>query len=209
VVGIVPDVRQYGVERESPAQYYTPFLQAPGIAARVLMRTDGNPMDFVPALKAAVTAAHPEVPVEAIETLESLRAGRLASPALNAALLGIFATLALLITLAGIAAVIGTSVSHRTREFGVRMALGASRGSVLGMVVGQGLTLVAIGLAGGAAGSVVLARGLASYLYQTTPTDPIVYGVVSAVFLAAAAGACLMPARRATSIDPLKALRAE
>ena len=209
VVGIVPDVRQYGVERESPAQFYTPFLQSPGIAARVLMRTEGNPMDFVPALKAAVFAAHPEVPVEGIETLESLRAGRLSSPALNAALLGIFATLALVITLAGIAAVIGTSVSQRTREFGVRMALGASRGSLLGMVLGQGLTLVGIGLVAGIAGAFILARGLGAYLYQTKPSDPIVYIVVAAVFLAAAAAACMAPARRATSIDPLTALRAE
>ncbi len=209
VVGIVPDVRQYGVERESPAQFYTPFLQAPGIAARVLIRTQGNPMDFVPALKAAVFAAHPEVPVESIETLESLRAGRLSSPALNAALLGIFATLALVITLAGIAAVIGTSVSQRTREFGVRMALGASRGSLLGMVLGQGLTLVAIGLVAGVAGAFVLARSLGAYLYQTKPSDPLVYLVVAAVFLAAAAAACMAPARRATSIDPLTALRAE
>jgi predicted permease len=209
VVGVVPDVRQYGVERESPAQYYTPFLQASRIAARVLMRTDGNPMDFVPALKAAVTAAHPEVPVEAIETLESLRAGRLASPALSAALLGLFAILALVITLAGIAAVIGTSVSQRAREFGVRMALGASRGSVLRMVLGRGLALVAVGLAAGTVGAVGLGRALAVYLYQTTPTDPIVYAAVGGVFLTSAALACLAPARRATAIDPLSALRAE
>jgi predicted permease len=209
VIGVVPDLRQYGVERESPAQYYTPFLQSPGIAARVLLRTQGNPMDYVPALKAAVAAAHPEVPVEGIETLESLRAGRLASPALNAALLAIFAALALVITLAGIAAVIGTSVSQRTREFGLRMALGATRASLLNMVLGQGMALVGIGLIAGAAGAVVLGRGLGSYLYQTKPSDPLVYVLVAAVFLTAAAAACLAPARRATSIDPLKALRAE
>jgi ABC-type antimicrobial peptide transport system permease subunit len=156
-----------------------------------------------------VYAAHPEVPVEGIETLQSLREQRLESPSLNAALLSIFAGLALLITLAGLTAVIGTSVSQRTREFGVRLALGATRSSVLLMVLRQGLLLVAVGLAGGAIGAAVFGRALASYLYKTTPTDPIVYAIVAAVFLTAAALACLGPARRATSIDPLRALRAE
>ena len=208
VIGVVPDIRLYDVNQGAAAQYYRPFLQNPGIGARVLIRTEGDPMSFVPALKAAVYAAHPEVPVEAIETLESLRAGRLASPGLSAALLTIFAGLALVITLAGIAAVIGTSVSQRTREFGVRMALGAAPSSVLTMVLRQGLTLVAIGLAGGTAAAVALGQLLSAYLYQTTPTDPFVYAVVAAIFVTAAAMACLGPARRATSVDPLLALKA-
>ena len=111
--------------------------------------------------------------------------------------------------LTGVAAVIGTSVSQRTREFGVRMALGASRGSVMKMVLGQGLGLVAIGLVAGAAGAVILARGIAAYLYQTPTTEPLVYVAVAAVFLLSAMLACLGPARRATSIDPLLALKAD
>jgi predicted lysophospholipase L1 biosynthesis ABC-type transport system permease subunit len=202
-------VRQFAVDLEAPAQYYTPFLQTPQIGGRVLLRTDGDPMTFVPALKAAVYAAHPDVPVEAIQTLEMLRTERLESPGLNAALLAIFAGLALLITLAGLTAVIGTAVSQRTREFGVRMALGATRSSVLLMVLRQGFVLVGIGLAGGAIGAALFGRALGAYLYKTTPTDPLVYASVAAVFLAAAAVACLGPARRATSIDPLRALKAE
>jgi predicted permease len=209
VIGVVADVRQFAVDLEAPAQYYTPFLQTPQIGGRVLLRTDGDPMTFVPALKAAVYAAHPDVPVEAIQTLEMLRTERLESPGLNAALLAIFAGLALLITLAGLTAVIGTAVSQRTREFGVRMALGATRSSVLLMVLRQGVVLVGIGLAGGAIGAALFGRALAAYLYKTTPTDPLVYASVAAVFLAAAAVACLGPARRATSIDPLRALKAE
>ena len=209
VVGIIPDMRQYSVDREATAQYYLPFLQVPGIGARVLVRTTGDPMSYASALKEAVSAAHPEVPVENIQTLEALRAGNLRVPGLNAMLLTVFATVALIITLAGVAAVIGTSVSQRTREFGVRMALGASRSAVLRMVLGQGLGLVAIGLVAGAAGAVLLARGIAAYLYQTPTTDPLVYIAVAAVFLLSATLACLGPARRATSIDPLLALRAD
>jgi putative ABC transport system permease protein len=209
VIGVIPDMRQYSVEREANAQFYVPFLQVPGIGARVLVRTTGDPMSYVSALKDAVFTAHPEVPVENIQTLEALRAGSLRVPGLNAMLLTVFATVALIITLAGVAAVIGTSVSQRTREFGVRMALGASRGSVMKMVLGQGLGLVAIGLVAGAAGAVILARGIAAYLYQTPTTDPLVYVAVAAVFLLSAMLACLGPARRATSIDPLLALKAD
>ena len=209
VVGVVSDMRQFAVDQEAPAQFYTPFLQTPQIGGQILIRTDGEPMTFVPQLKAAVYAADPRVAIEDIETLESLRYERLASPSLNATLLGIFAALALVITLAGLTAVIGTSVSQRTREFGVRMALGATRSSVLVMVLRQGVLLVGIGLVGGAIGAAVFGHSLAAYLYKTTPTDPIVYAAVAAVFLAAAVFACLGPARRATSIDPLLALRAE
>ena len=209
VIGVIPDVRQFSVEREAPAQYYMPFLQVPGIGARVLVRTDGDPLSYASALKDAVFTAHPEVPVENIQTLEALRAGSLRVPGLNAMLLTVFATVALIITLAGVAAVIGTSVSQRTREFGVRMALGATRGSVMKMVLGQGLALVVIGLAAGAAGALLLARGIAAYLYQTPTTVPLVYLAVAAVFLLSATLACLGPARRATSIDPLLALKAD
>jgi predicted permease len=209
VVGVVADMRQFGVDQEAPAQFYTPFLQTPQIGGQVLVRTDGDPMSLVPSLKAAVYAADPQVAVENVETLEALRVERLASPRLNAVLLGAFAALALLITLAGLAAVIGTAVSQRTREFGVRMALGATRSSVLLMVLRQGLVLVVVGLAAGAIGALAFGRTLSAYLYQTRPTDPLVFGVVAVTFLAAAAVACLGPARRATAIDPLRALKAD
>jgi predicted permease len=209
VIGIIPDFRQYAIDREALAQFYTPFLQTPGFAGRVLLRTDGDPTALVPALKAAVHGADAQVPVERIQTLESLRAGRLESPGLSAALLTIFAAVALVITLAGITAVIATSVSQRGREFGVRMALGATQASVLIMVLRQGLTLVVGGLIGGAIGAALFGRALSSYLYQTTPTDPAVYVTVAVLFLIAGIVACLGPARRATSIDPLLALKAE
>ena len=146
-------------------------------------------------------AVDPNQPVENIQTLDDLRAEALAAPRLTATLLSVFAGLALLVTLAGIGGVIATSVTQRTREFGVRMALGASRGAVMAMVLRQGLTLVGIGLVLGIAAAAVGGRVLSAYLYQTTPRDPLIVGVVAFAFLAAAALACLAPARRATTVD--------
>src|SRR5262249_35189836 len=144
-----------------------------------------------------------------VRTLDDIRDQYLATPRLTALLLTIFAALALLITVTGITGVIATSVSQRTREFGVRMALGASRQAVLRMVVGEGLTLVAVGLALGAIGAVAAMRVLASYLFATTPTDPATLAVVAIAFVAAGLGACLGPAWRATTVDPMAALRVE
>ena len=149
------------------------------------------------------------MPVQNVRTLEDIRERYLAGPRLTAMLLTIFAALALLVTTAGITGVIATSVSQRTQEFGVRMALGANRRAVLGMVVGEGLALVAAGLAIGALLSIAAARVLAAYLFDTTPTDPWTFAAVVAAFSIAGACACLGPAWRATRVDPMLALRYE
>lgn len=120
-----------------------------------------------------------------------------------------FAGLALLVTLAGLTGVVATSVSQRTREFGVRMALGATRRAVLRMVLGQGLVLVVIGLVIGLLASFAVARALSDYLFETSPTDPWLMAAVSAAFLVAGGAACLGPAWRATTVDPMLALRSE
>ena len=160
-------------------------------------------------LRDVVRTVEPNQPVEEVQTLDDLRPEALAAPRLTATLLAIFAGLALLVTLAGIGGVIATSVSQRTREFGVRMALGASRDSVLTMVLRQGLRLVVIGLGLGIAGALAAGRVLSSYLYQTAPRDPVIFAAVAVVFVLAGVLACLIPARRATTVDPLIALRAE
>jgi putative ABC transport system permease protein len=210
VVGIVGDVRQFGLAVPTVAQIYIPLSQSPfNFAGQVLVRTVDDPARFEGTLRRAVHAVDPNQPVEAVRTLDDLRAEALAAPRLTATLLIVFAALALLMTLAGIGGVMATSVTARTREFGVRMALGAGREAVLAMVVRQGLTLVAIGLTIGLAGAVVVSRALSAYLYQTTPYDPLVLVTVAAAFLAAGAIACLGPARRATMVDPLIALRTE
>ncbi len=211
VVGVVPDFRLYSADQETevPAQYYVPSAQNGGFAGRIMIRTSGDPMTFVPALKAAIHGVDPQVPIEELQTLADLRNERQASPRLTTALLTMFAGIALTITLVGLAGVIGTSVSQRTREFGLRLALGASPRSVLVMVVRQGAWLVGIGLVAGLAGALAFSEVLAAYLYNTPTTEPSAYIAVAVVFLAAGAAACLGPARRATTIDPLTSLRAD
>jgi predicted permease len=211
IVGVAPDFRLYSAdrEREVPALIYTPVAQTGGFGGRLMIRTSGDPMTFAPALKAAVHGVDPLIPVEEVQTLADLRHERQASPRLTSVLLGLFAAVALVITLVGIAALIGTTVSQRTREFGIRMALGASPRSVLAMVVRQGVVLVLAGLVLGLAGASALSELLSAYLYETPPTDPSAYLAVAGVFMAAGVVACLGPARRATSIDPLTSLRSE
>jgi len=173
------------------------------------VRTDGPASAMPPVIKAAVHGVDPQIPVEEIQTLAEVRNGRLETPGLTTALLGIFAAVALFITLAGIAGLIGTSVSQRTREFGLRMALGASRGSVLRLVLGQGLILVVVGVLMGVAGAYWFSGLISDSLFQTTPHDPAAYVGVAVVFILAALVATFAPARRATTIDPLNALKAE
>jgi putative ABC transport system permease protein len=210
VVGVVGDVKQFGLAQDTVAQLYLPLAQTPfGLAGQILVRTAGDPASFGTVLRNTVHAVDPNQPVENVQTLDDLRAEALAAPRLTATLLGVFAALALLVTLAGIGGVIATSVQQRTKEFGLRMALGARRDSVLVMVVRQGLTLVLIGLAIGVVGALAAGRVLSSYLYQTAPRDPLIFAGVSLVFVLAGIVACLIPARRATTVDPLIALRAE
>jgi putative ABC transport system permease protein len=149
------------------------------------------------------------MPVQNVRTLDEIRDRYLATPRLTAMLLTIFAALALLVTMAGVTGVIATSVSQRTQEFGVRMALGASRPAVLQMVIRQGLVLVAIGLVLGIVASAATTRVLSTYLFDTQPTDPITFIVVCGAFVIAGIAACLGPAWRATTVDPMAALRTE
>ena len=210
VVGVAADVRLFGLDQESTAQVYTPLRQQrTTVAGRVLVRTSGSPRDAASAIHSAVRAFDPDMPIENVRTLDELRDQNLATPRLTALLIGLFAVLAVVVTLTGITGVIATSVSHRTQEFGVRMALGAQRGQVLSMVLRQGLTLVVIGLALGLGGALLVGRALTTYLYQTDPTDPLALAAVGVGFLVAGTAACLGPAWRATTVDPLVALRAE
>jgi predicted permease len=210
IIGVAADYRLYGVEQENPAQYYRAVGQLPGSGTRVLVRTAGDPAAAIPLIKDAVHGADPNTPVEELATIAQIRGDvQLTAPALTAALLSVFALVALTVTLAGIAGVIGTSVSQRTREFGLRMALGASRLSVLRLVLRQGLVLTAAGVVLGLAGAYLFGQLLASFLYQTPATDLSAHIGVALLFLLAAVIAAAGPARRATSIDPLTALKTD
>jgi len=210
IVGIVGDVKQFGLDKPAVAQVYTPLRQTTqSLGGLVLVRTSGDVSAAKALIRDAVWAIDPDMPVARVRSLEDIRDQYLATPRLTATLLAIFAVLALLVTAAGITGVIATSVSQRTREFGVRMALGANRGTVLRMVVGEGLLLVAAGLAVGAAASSAATRVLATYLFDTNPTDPIAFAGVVVAFVIAGILASLGPAWRATTVDPINALRAE
>jgi putative ABC transport system permease protein len=208
IVGVVGDVRLFGLDREATAQVYTPLRQMQnGIAGRLLVRTTGDPVLITAVLRDAVRAFDPEMPIESVQTLEELRDGTLSRPRLTAMLLSLFAALALIVTLAGITGVIATSVSQRTQEFGIRMALGAQRGQVLRLVLKDGFVLIGFGLLIGFAGSLAAGRFLGGLLYQTQTTDPLAFVAVVGTVVICSVAACLVPAWRAVTINPLTALR--
>jgi predicted permease len=210
IVGVTGTVRQYGLEREGVAQCFVTLEQSPYSAgASVVIRTTVDPVSMTQILRDTVHSLDPDMPVEHVQTLEALRSNYLAPARLTAMLLGLFAGVALVVTLAGLTGVIAMSVSQRTQEFGLRMALGAQPGSILKGVLQQGLLMVAIGLAIGGVASMFVGRFFTSYLFDTRPTDPTTFIAVAVMLLAAAAVACAGPARRATRVDPILALRSE
>ena len=209
VVGVVGDVRHNGLDSDPPDVLYRSFLQVGGGPTRILVRARMDPLSLATEVRAAVHEVDAEQPVERFSTLEQTRTDTLATRRLTMILLAVFAALALLITVTGIAGVVATSVSQRTREFGVRLALGAQPASLLGMVMRQGLTMVMTGLVLGLAGAVALSRVLANLLFDTMPTDPATFAIVSLVLLVAALAACFLPARRTMRVDPMAALRTE
>ncbi|HWC99977.1 MAG TPA: ABC transporter permease [Candidatus Sulfopaludibacter sp.] len=208
VVGIVADVKDYGLDRPSGDQVFEPVKQT-GFSNRLVVRTSLDPSAVTPMLRSLFHTIDPHIAVDQVETMEKLEYDSMASPRVMTILLGIFAGLALLISSSGIAAVMALSVTQRAHELGIRMALGAERSSIVGMVVRQGLALALIGTAVGIAGAALLARALSTMLYDTKPTDVLTFLAVSLLFLTVAAVACFVPARQVTAIDPLSALRQE
>jgi len=205
IVGIAADVREYGLGRPAAGEIYAPLQE--GYVNRLVVRTAANPEVEAPLVREALHDVDPLIAVDQVNSVEQDEYESLAPPRVMTLLLGIFAGLALLISASGIAAVMALAVSQRTREIGVRMALGAGRGSVIGMVVRQGLGLAVMGVVAGTVGAALLTKLMASLLYSTSPTDAFTFAGVSAVFLLVAGMACFVPARQVTAIDPLTALR--
>jgi predicted permease len=207
IVGVVGDVRR-SLEAAPSDALYVPLAQASPLTVMYLMRTSGDVPAGLPKLaREAVYSIDPNQPADQFRTLDEVRAESIEARRLTGMLIGLFAALAVAITAAGLAGVIAFSVTQRTQEFGVRMALGASRAAVLGMVLGQALKLVAVGLALGIGGALASGRLMRSLLFEVEPTDLATYAGVAVAFLAVAALACTMPARRAASVDPMVALR--
>jgi putative ABC transport system permease protein len=209
VVGVVGDVRQDGAVSPAYPQIYVPFAQLSNRSVVVALRTGRNPLALAAPLKQALAGVDPSLALSQVTTMEQRVASTLARPRVNALLLAGFAATALVLAALGIYGVIAYSVVQRTRELGIRVALGASADAVLGMVMRQGLTPVMIGLAIGLGVAAAGSRVLRSLLYGVTATDLATYGAVAAFLTAVAAAASYVPARRAARSDPVQALRAE
>jgi predicted permease len=209
VVGIVGDTRENGLDQPAADGIYLPLAQNPLLQGTLIARTTGDPMDVARTVLQRLYEIDPDQPAGRIRSLESVRADSIAAPRLVARLMGLFAAIALLIAAAGIGGVIALTVSQRTHEFGVRLAIGARPRDLLGMVLGQGLRLAGAGVFLGLLGALALSRVLQGLLFGVQPTDPPTFAAVAAVLVLAAVAACLLPAQRAARVDPLRALRAE
>ncbi|NRD68552.1 FtsX-like permease family protein, partial [Corallococcus exiguus] len=209
-VGVVGDVRQAGLDKVPLAELHVPYGRPWGDNGMVLvLRTGGDPEGLTPALREVVRRLDSDVPVHRALTMEQVIEQSLGMRRLVLWLLGGFAVVALVLSSAGLYGVISYLVSQQTREIGIRMALGARSADVLWLVMGHGALLAGAGIGLGLAGALALARVLESQLYGVTAHDPLTFGGVAALLGAVALLACWLPARRATRVDPLLAIRSD
>jgi len=209
IVGVVGNVRHKALEIEAMPEAYFPYKQSPGNFMSLVVRTASDPVSMVPSIRSQVLSIDKDQPVSDVMTMEQRVAKSVASRRFVMLLLGSFSVLALGLAAVGIYGVMAYLVIQRTQEIGVRMALGAQKRDVLRLVVGKGMGLAIIGIGIGLIASLVLTRLMRSLLFEVTPTDWLTFVIVSVVLLTLALLACYIPARRATKVDPLVALRYE
>jgi len=208
IVGVVADVHQYGLDQRVVDTVYVPMAQNPAGASLVL-RTVGDPMNSVDQVRNAIRRIDPAQAIAEVKTLDELRDNSIVQQRVTAMLLGIFAVLALVIAATGLAGITAFLVSRRTREIGIRLALGAELRGIIFMVLSHGTRLLLLGAAIGLAASLVVGRALQAVLFETRPLDLPTLLLVSIVLVGASLGASYVPARRATRVDPVVALRNE
>jgi predicted permease len=208
IVGIVGDTHEYGLDQPSRPTVYVNLFQRPRSEMTVTMLSDADTRLVSSAARGILQELNPEIPAK-FQTFRQIYSASLGSRKFNVILIGFFGMTALLLAAAGVFGVMAYSVSRRTREFGVRVALGATSRDVLRMVVGQGMRTILIGVAVGIVGSLALTRAVSSLLFGVTATDPVTFGAVTLLLMAVALLACYIPAKRATKVDPVVALRYE
>jgi len=207
IIGVVGDLRHRSLERPAYAAMYMPSRQLNWM--NLVIRTTGDPLSIVAAVRKELQAIDPDQPAGAVKPMTEWVDTSVAEPRYRTTLLGLFAALAMVLAATGIYGVMSYSVAQRTHEIGIRMALGARRADVLKLVVRQGMVLTVVGVALGVLGAFALTRVMASLLFGVTAKDPVTFAVVAALLIAVAFVACFVPARRATKVDPLVALRYE
>jgi predicted permease len=209
IIGVVGDVKANGLDTETGSMIYWPHTQFPTGFNRVVIRTTSDPSNLIAAVKHQVWSVNKNQPIADIKSMEQVLAASVARRRFNMALLGGFAVIALLLASVGIYGVMSYTVTQRTREIGIRMALGAARRDIIRMVMQQGVSLALLGIGAGLVGALALTRLLSSLLFGVSATDPITFITISLILTGVALGACFVPARRATKVDPMIALRYE
>jgi putative ABC transport system permease protein len=209
IVGIVADVKSTSLERDPGPQIYMPHLQFAWGIMTVVVRTDASPLAIVPTVRREIKAAAPLMPVANVRTMDQIVARASSARRFDLAMLGFFAGSALLLTLIGIYGVVAFLVSRRSREIGIRLALGAQRDEVLRLILRQGMKPVALGVAAGLTATIGTSRIVESQLFGISPRDPLTLGAIAALVSSAALIACWLPARRATRLHPVDALRSD
>ena len=213
IVGIVGDVKHRGLEREAGAEAYVSYLQAPTPTMSLIVRASsvnhavGDPANLTASIREAVQKVDKDQPLYDVKPMAAWVNESVARQRFNMLLLGVFAAVALVLAAIGIYGVISYSVTQRTHEIGIRLALGAQRKDVLRLVVGQGLALTVAGVACGVAGAFALTRLMAGLLFSVSPSDPMTFVIIPLLLAGVALVACYLPARRAAKTDPLVALR--
>jgi putative ABC transport system permease protein len=209
IIGVVSDIRQRTLDSQPKAEAYVSYLQSPFGFMGIAIRTEGDPANLLGAVRGAVASVDQQVPAGNVHTMNELMSESLARQRSTSLLAGLFGLVALLLASVGIYGVISYMVTQRTREIGIRIALGAKRRDVLRMIVGYGMGLALVGVGIGLLVSFALTRAIAGLLYEVSTTDPLIYTAVALLLSAVALVACLVPARRATKVDPMIALRYE